>query len=86
MQRDVKRCEKYDGEYSLGDLSYVLVPQADPQIVIFMQQDLLLTRVSDATGLIPEEGKSDKIPNVERKTNLLPQVLILTVKEGLFYL
>lgn len=39
--------------YSLGDLCYVLVPQADPQIIIFMQQDLLLAGVSDATGLVP---------------------------------
>lgn len=83
---DVKKREKYDGKYSLGDLSYVLVPQADPQIVIFMQQDLLLTRVSDATGLIPEEEKSDKIPTFVRNTNLLSQALILSVKEGLFYL
>lgn len=73
-------------KYSLGDLSYVLVPQADPQIVIFMQQDLLLTRVSDATGLIPEEDKADQTPNFVRNTNLLSQVLILTEKEGLFYL
>lgn len=65
----------------------MLVPQADPQIVVFVQQDLLLTRVSDATGLIPDEEKSDKTPNFVRKNiNCLSQVLILTGKKSLFYL
>lgn len=83
----VKMCEKYGGEHSLGDLSYVLVPQADPQIVVFMQQDLLLTRVSNATGLIPAEGKSDKtVKFVRNNINCLSQVLLLTVSESLFYL
>lgn len=46
---------KCDENYSLGDLGYVLVPQADPQVIIFVQQDLLLTGVPDATGVIPGE-------------------------------
>ncbi len=48
---------KYEEKYSLGHLSYVFVPQAHPQVIVFMQQNFLLTRVSDATGLIPEEKK-----------------------------
>lgn len=44
--------------YSLGHLSYVFVSQAHPQVIVFMQQNLLLTRVSDATRLIPEEHKT----------------------------
>lgn len=76
----LKKREKYDEKYSLGDLCYVLVPQADPQIIIFMQQDLLLPRVSDATGLVPEEEKSNKNPNFVRKTSFLLQLLIITVK------
>ena len=42
-------------KYSLGHLSYVFVSQAHPQVIVFMQQHLLLTRVSDAAGLIPDE-------------------------------
>lgn len=63
----VNKREKYDEKYLLGDLCYVFVPQTDPQIIIFMQQDLLLTRVSDATGLVPEEEKSKTTPNLVRK-------------------
>lgn len=42
--------------YSLGHLGYVLVPQADPQVIVLVQEDLLLTGVADAAGLIPGEG------------------------------
>lgn len=49
---------KYEEKYSLGHLSYVFVSQAHPQVIVLMQQDLLLTRVSNAAGLIPEEEKT----------------------------
>lgn len=55
----VRQCVKCDENYSLGDLGYVLVPQADPQVIIFVQQDLLLAGVSDAAGLIPGEKKTN---------------------------
>lgn len=50
-----KKCRTYKEEYSLGHLSYVFVSQAHPQVIVFMQQYLLHTGVSNATGLIPEE-------------------------------
>lgn len=45
--------------YSLGHLRYVFVSQAHPQVIVLVQQHLLLTRVSDATGLIPEGERKD---------------------------
>lgn len=46
---------KYEEKYSLGHFSYVFVSQANPQVIVFMQQNLFLTSVSDAAGVIPED-------------------------------
>lgn len=46
---------KYEEKYSLGHLGYVFVSQAHPQVIVLMQQDLLLTGVSHAAGIVPGE-------------------------------
>lgn len=50
----LKRYIRYKEKYSLGHLSYVFMSQAHPQVIVFMKQYLLHTRVSNPTGLIPE--------------------------------
>lgn len=67
----MKTCVKYEEKYSLGHLSYVFVSQAHPQVIVFMQQNLLLARVSDATGLIPE-GQKDTHPDWKTQRQILP--------------
>lgn len=47
--------ERDEGGYSLGHLGYVFVSQAHPQVIVFVQQNLLHPGVSHPAGLISEE-------------------------------
>lgn len=66
--------------YSLGHFSYVFVSQAHPQVIVFMQQNLLFAGVSDATGVVPEERK----PSL--KTETINEFSHFCILQGDFFL
>ena len=52
--------------HSLGDLGYVFVSQADPEIVVLVQQNLLLAGVAHTAGVIPGEPQRTAVENIRR--------------------
>lgn len=53
-EEKIKRPATSAGSDSLRHFSDVFVTQRHPQVVVLVQQDLLLPRVPDSTGLVPE--------------------------------